>query len=183
MRQHTWHTVRPPEKCTAKTNGAKIDGTNAQCCLDMGVAWTGGVVAVTTLCRVHRTQVVSPPQAVYRSPLCCCGSEALREGNASPTHRHPTATAAGVCEGVECRRLRVPASRRSFAHGASRQDSSHLLPPPVPRCPCHLVTSPEFCLRGAGGGGGGSETQKSKSWCTKNSQINISFCKKSFFPP
>ena len=31
-------------------------------------------------------------------------------------------------------------------------------------------------------GEGGPETQKSKSLCTKNSQINISFCKILFFP-
>ena len=31
-------------------------------------------------------------------------------------------------------------------------------------------------------GGGGPGTRKSKSLCTKNSQINISFCKISFFP-
>ena len=33
------------------------------------------------------------------------------------------------------------------------------------------------------GWGGGPGTQKSKILCTKNSQINISFCKISFFPP
>ena len=33
-----------------------------------------------------------------------------------------------------------------------------------------------------GGGVGGPGTQKSKSMCTKNSQINNSFCKISFFP-
>ena len=32
-----------------------------------------------------------------------------------------------------------------------------------------------------GGMGGGLGTQKSKSLCTKNSQINVSFCKFSIF--
>ena len=47
IRQHTWHTVERLEKRTAKINGVKIDGTNAKCCLDIGVAWTkrgGGVL-------------------------------------------------------------------------------------------------------------------------------------------
>ena len=39
IRQHTWHTVGPIEKCTSKIHGAKIDGTNAQCCLVTDVAW------------------------------------------------------------------------------------------------------------------------------------------------
>ena len=34
IRQHTQHTVGPIEKRTAETRGAKIDGTNAWCCLD-----------------------------------------------------------------------------------------------------------------------------------------------------
>ena len=39
-RRHTWHTAERIENRTAKINGAKIDGTNAECCLDIGVAWT-----------------------------------------------------------------------------------------------------------------------------------------------
>ena len=37
----------------------------------------------------------------------------------------------------------------------------------------------EFFLKGGGGPG----TQKSKNLCTQNSQINISFCERSLFPP
>ena len=33
------HTVGPIEKGTAKIHGAKIDGPDASCCLDTGVAW------------------------------------------------------------------------------------------------------------------------------------------------
>mmetsp|Transcript_72149 Transcript_72149/g.121063 ORF Transcript_72149/g.121063 Transcript_72149/m.121063 type:complete len:111 (+) Transcript_72149:1162-1494(+) len=32
----------PIEKCTAKIHGAKVDGTNAWCCLGTGVPWTSG---------------------------------------------------------------------------------------------------------------------------------------------
>ena len=39
VRQHKSHTVGPIEKCTAKIHSAKIDLINAQCCLDIGVAW------------------------------------------------------------------------------------------------------------------------------------------------
>ena len=43
-----------------------------------------------------------------------------------------------------------------------------------------LKKAPEFSLKRGRGGGPG--TQKSKILCTKNSQINISVCKISFFP-
>ena len=45
IRRHTWHTAERIEKRTVKINGAKMDGTKASCCLDVGVAWTneGGV--------------------------------------------------------------------------------------------------------------------------------------------
>ena len=33
--------VGPIEKCTAKIHGAKVDGTNAWCCLDIGIAYGG----------------------------------------------------------------------------------------------------------------------------------------------
>ena len=36
------HKVGPIEKCTTKTHGAKIDGTCASCCLDMGIALDKG---------------------------------------------------------------------------------------------------------------------------------------------
>ena len=32
----THSTVGPIEKCTAKIHGVKLDGTNAECCLDKG---------------------------------------------------------------------------------------------------------------------------------------------------
>ena len=38
IRQHTQHTVGPIEQCTTKVHSANIDGTNAECRLDMGVA-------------------------------------------------------------------------------------------------------------------------------------------------
>ena len=39
LRQHTWHTAERIEKRSAKINGAKIDGTNAECCLDKKGGW------------------------------------------------------------------------------------------------------------------------------------------------
>ena len=45
-------------------------------------------------------------------------------------------------------------------------------PPPSP---------PEYCLKEGAGGGEGLEPKKSKGLCTKNSQINISFCKNCIF--
>ena len=36
---HLQHPLGPIEKCTTKMHGVKIEGINASCCLDMGVAW------------------------------------------------------------------------------------------------------------------------------------------------
>ena len=42
IRQHIWHTAERIEKHTTKINSAKIDGTNGQRCLDIGIAWIRG---------------------------------------------------------------------------------------------------------------------------------------------
>uniref|UniRef100_A0A7S4D309 Uncharacterized protein n=1 Tax=Eutreptiella gymnastica TaxID=73025 RepID=A0A7S4D309_9EUGL len=41
----TWHTVTPITKCTTEIHGAKIDGTNADCCLGTTIRRTAEVHA------------------------------------------------------------------------------------------------------------------------------------------
>ena len=68
---------------------------------------------------------------------------------------------------------------------ATSKSQAHAAKPP-PQLQGTGAAAARVLLKGGGAmgwGGGGPGTQKSKSLCTKNSQINTSFCKKfSFFP-
>ena len=64
----TWHTVGPITNYTAKTHGAKIDGTNA--CLDTGVACAGG----GGVCTLGSLGAVAPCATVVALIVALCAA-------------------------------------------------------------------------------------------------------------